>query len=46
MIAAKLTARYSNAEGGEMLVQYGSGRPTHAVVVSLPDEDEIARSRI
>jgi len=46
VIAAKLTARYSDAEGKELLVRYGKGKHTNSIRVLLPDEDEIARLRI
>ena len=45
-IAAKLTARYSDAEGKEILVRYGKEKLTDSIIVSIPDENEIARLRI
>ncbi|MBE0515909.1 MAG: hypothetical protein IBX41_00755 [Methanophagales archaeon] len=46
VIAAKLTARYSDAGGGEILVRYGNEKHIKSIIVLLPDEDEIARLRI
>jgi tRNA U34 2-thiouridine synthase MnmA/TrmU len=46
VMAAKLTARYSDAGGGEVLVRYGNEKHIKSIIVSLPDEDEIARLRI
>lgn len=46
VIAAKLTARYSDAEGKEILARYGDEKDTNSIIVSLPDENKIARLRI
>jgi tRNA U34 2-thiouridine synthase MnmA/TrmU len=45
-IAAKLTARYSDAEGKEILVKYGEEKQTESIIVSPLNENEIARLRI
>lgn len=46
MIAARLTARYSDAKGKEILVKYGDEEQIKSVIVPPLDEDEIARLRI
>lgn len=42
-IAAKLTARYSDAKGDEIVVKYGDEEHRNSIVVSRPDEDETSR---
>jgi len=45
-LAAKLTARYSDAGAEEVLVEYGNEERKKSIIVSPLDEDEVNRLRI